>query len=250
LFAEGKTVVIEPVKTRNHTELMLGAMGAAVEVDGLRVEIAHADGLEPLDITVPGDFSASAFWLVAGGLVAGSSVRLRSVGQNPTRIAFVNALVASGFRIRQLDARLEGGEPTADLDVRPAAEVRPFTITGQMAAEMIDELPVLAVAATQAAGTSVIEGAGELRVKESDRLAAMAEGLSAMGADITVQDDGWIINGPRQLEGARVSSRGDHRIAMSLAIAGLLAHGTTEIEGAESVEISYPGFFDDLEYLC
>jgi len=119
-----------------------------------------------------------------------------------------------------------------------------------MAAEMIDELPVLAVAATQIAGKSVIAGAGELRVKESNRLAAMEAGLAAMGADIVTQDDGWVITGPRRLEGARVDSAGDHRIAMALAVAGLIADGKTEIEGAECVEISYPGFFDHLEYLC
>jgi 3-phosphoshikimate 1-carboxyvinyltransferase len=119
-----------------------------------------------------------------------------------------------------------------------------------MAAEMIDELPVLAVAATQIAGTSVIAGAAELRVKESDRIAAIEAGLLAMGADITATDDGWVINGPRHLEGARVTSGGDHRVAMALAIAGLIADGSTEIEGAECVDISYPEFFDHLEYLC
>ena len=119
-----------------------------------------------------------------------------------------------------------------------------------MAAEMIDELPVLAVAATQIAGTSVISGAGELRVKESDRLSAIEAGLTAMGADIVTRDDGWIINGPRRLEGARVDSAGDHRVAMALAVAALIADGKTEIEGAECVEISYPDFFDHLEYLC
>jgi 3-phosphoshikimate 1-carboxyvinyltransferase len=119
-----------------------------------------------------------------------------------------------------------------------------------MAATMIDELPVLAVVATQIAGTSVIAGVAELRVKESDRLAAMEQGLSAMGADITVEDDGWVINGPRSLEGSRVDSLGDHRVAMALAVAGLIADGTTEIEGAECVDISYPDFFDHLEYLA
>jgi 3-phosphoshikimate 1-carboxyvinyltransferase len=165
-------------------------------------------------------------------------------------MAFAGALLASGIRIVRIDERTEAGEPVADLEVRPSSDLRPFRITGGLAAEMIDELPVLAVAATQAAGTSVIAGAGELRVKESDRVAAIAEGLSAMGADISPQEDGWIINGPRQLEGARVRSWGDHRVAMAMAVAGLIADGKTEIEDAECVEISYPKFFDDLEYLC
>src|SRR5438132_868269 len=134
--------------------------------------------------------------------------------------------------------------------VEPAGELRPVGVEGGMAAGMIDELPVLAVAATQIAGKSVIAGAGELRVKESNRLAAMEAGLAAMGADIVTQDDGWVITGPRRLEGARVDSAGDHRIAMALAVAGLIADGKTDIEGAECVEISYAGFFDHLEYLC
>lgn len=250
LFAEGKTWVTEPVKTRDHTELMLGAMGAELKVESTRVEIAPTNELAPLDITVPGDFSAAAFWLVAGGLVDPSRVRLRSVGVNPTRTAFGDILTSSGFRVARSHPRLEAAEPVVDLEILTATQVRPFRIEGSRAAEIIDELPVLAVAATQIPGTSVITGAAELRIKESDRLQAMEEGLSAMGADIAAQEDGWIINGPRRLEGARVESHGDHRVAMALAVAGLLADGKTEIVDAECVEISYPGFFDHLEYLC
>lgn len=250
LYAGGATAVVEPVKTRDHTELMLSSMGTEVKVDGPRVEVRRTDRLEPLDIEVPGDFSAAAFWLVAAGLLAGSRVRLESVGVNPTRTAFAGILRASGWEIAASHERTEGGEPVADLDVRPARLTRPIQVRAGTAAEIIDELPVLAVAATQIAGTSVIGGAAELRVKESNRLAAMEEGLSAMGADIVAQEDGWIINGPRRLEGARVRSLGDHRVAMALAVAGLIADGSTEIEDAECVDISYPGFFDHLEYLC
>lgn len=250
LCAEGVTAVVEPVRTRDHTELMLASMGAGLKVDGLRVEVRRAQRLEPLDVDVPGDFSAAAFWLVAAGLLQGSRVRLESVGVNPTRTAFADVLRACGWEIASSRGRTEGGEPVADIDVRPARLTRPIQVRDGMAAEMIDELPVLAVAATQIAGTSVIAGASELRVKESNRLVAMEEGLLAMGADITAQDDGWVINGPRRLEGARVRSRGDHRVAMALAVAGLLADGSTEIEDAECVEISYPDFFDHLEYLC
>ena len=250
LYAGGATSVVEPVKTRDHTELMLSSMGADVKVDGSRVEVRRTDRLEPLDIEVPGDFSAAAFWLVAAGLLAGSRVRLESVGVNPTRTALAGILRASGWEIAESHERTEGGEPVADLDLRPARLARPIQVRDGAAAEMIDELPVLAVAATQIAGRSVIGGAAELRVKESNRLAAMEEGLSAMGADIVAQEDGWIINGPRRLEGARVRSLGDHRVAMALAVAGLIADGNTEIEDAECVDISYPGFFDHLEYLC
>src|SRR5438309_1360540 len=250
LYTQGETAVVEPVKTRDHTEVMLGAMGADLHVDGLRVAISRAEQLNPIDIAVPGDFSAAAFWLVAGGLVGVSDVRLRGVGVNPTRTAFADLLTSIGFRIGRATPRFEAGEPVADLEVTPAGELRPLRVERGMAAEMIDELPVLAVAATQIAGTSMISGAGELRVKESDRLSAIEAGLTAMGADIVTRDDGWIINGPRRLEGARVDSVGDHRVAMALAVAALIADGKTEIEGAECVEISYPGFFDHLEYLC
>ncbi|MEO8743690.1 MAG: 3-phosphoshikimate 1-carboxyvinyltransferase [Candidatus Dormiibacterota bacterium] len=250
LYAEGATTITEPVRTRDHTERMLQAMGVTVAVDGLRVELEPPDGLEPLDIEIPGDFSAAAFWLVAGGLVPGSRIRLRGVGVNPTRTAFADALRDCGFEIGRTGEQTTAGEPVADLEVRPARSLRPVNVGGAMAAEMIDELPVLAVVATQLPGRSVIAAATELRVKESDRIAAMEEGLTSMGADITATDDGWVINGPRHLEGAHVSSHGDHRVAMALAVAALIADGKTEIERAECVEISYPRFFDDLEYLC
>jgi len=250
LYADGVTSVVEPVKTRDHTELMLKAMGATVDVDGLRVSVKPATRLEPLDLDIPGDLSSAAFWLVAAGLMPGSRVVLEGVGVNPTRTAFVDLLVGSGFKVKFLRPRLAGGEPVADLEVTSAAALRPLQINGDKAAEMIDELPVLAVAATQIPGQTVIAGAAELRVKESNRIEAMEEGLVAMGADVTALDDGWVINGPRYLEGARVSSHGDHRVAMALAVAGLIADGRTDIDDAECVEISYPNFFDHLEYLC
>ena len=250
LFADGPTAVVEPVKTRDHTELMLRAMGAAIAVDGLGVQVEPATRLEPLDIDIPGDISAAAFWLVAAGLVPGSRVVLEGVGVNPTRTAFIDLLLEGGFPVKFFRPHFAGGEPVADLEVTGAAGLRSLRVNGDMAAEMIDELPVLAVAATQLPGRTVISGAAELRVKESNRIDAMEEGLVAMGADVTAVEDGWVINGPRHLEGARVSSRGDHRVAMALAVAALIADGTTEIDGAECVEISYPDFFDHLEYLC
>jgi 3-phosphoshikimate 1-carboxyvinyltransferase len=250
LYAEGPTAVFEPVATRNHTEIMLTAMGGDVGVDGRRVEVRPVKRLAPLDIEIPGDVSAASFWLVVAGLVAGSRLRLRNVGVNPTRTGFIELLRTCGVQIAATGARSVGGEPVGDLEVVPASELRPVKVNGALVAEMIDELPILAVAATQLPGVSRITGARELRVKESDRIAAMAEGLAAMGADVTALDDGWEIKGPRHLEGARVSSHGDHRIAMALAIAGLLADGTTEIEDAECVAISYPGFFDQLEAVC
>jgi 3-phosphoshikimate 1-carboxyvinyltransferase len=250
LYAEGRTAVVEPVKTRDHTEVMLAAMGADLTVDGLRIGVGPTDTLQPIDISVPADFSAAAFWLAAAGLVAKSEVRLLGVGVNPTRTAFADMLVSIGYSIKRTNPRFEAGEPVADLEVGPTELLRAVRLNGNTSAQMIDELPVLAVVATQLPGTSVISGAGELRVKESDRIAAMEEGLTAMGADILAQEDGWVINGPRYLEGARVDSRGDHRVAMALAVAAMVASGKTEIEGAECVDISYPGFFDHLEYLA
>ena len=249
LYAQGTTTVIESVRTRDHTEVMLGAMGADVNVDGLRVSVECTERLNPLHVRVPGDFSSAAFWMVAGGLVKGSDIRILGVGVNPTRTALAELLTAIGFRVDRANATFEAHEPVADLRIRHAERLRPVRVEHEQAAQMIDELPVLAVAATQAPGTSVISGAAELRVKESDRLYAMEEGLRAMGADITANEDGWVINGPRVLEGARVDSGGDHRVAMALAVAGLIAEGKTEIEGAECVYISYPDFFDDLEAL-
>ncbi|HKW59383.1 MAG TPA: 3-phosphoshikimate 1-carboxyvinyltransferase [Candidatus Dormibacteraeota bacterium] len=248
LYAESETAVVEPVRTRDHTEVMLDAMGAPMTVEGLRAAVTCAGQLRPLQMHVPGDFSAAAFWIVAAGLLGGD-VRLLGVGVNPTRTALADLLTSFGFRIDRANAHFEAHEPVAELRVRKAEDPPPLNVGASLAARMIDELPVLAVAATQIAGTSVIAGAAELRVKESDRLYAMEAGLRAMGADITASEDGWVINGPRDLEGARVDSEGDHRVAMALAVAGLIADGKTEIQGAECVDISYPGFFDDLEHL-
>jgi 3-phosphoshikimate 1-carboxyvinyltransferase len=251
LSAEGTTGVVEPVPTRDHTERMLAAMGVRVERVGRSVAVAGpVPALRPLDVAVPGDLSAAAFWLVASGLHGAARVRLPGVGVNPTRSALLDLLDRAGVRVARRHERLEGAEPVADLEVGTVAAGRAFSVNGGAAAELIDELPVLAVAAAVLPGTSRITGAGELRVKESDRVAAMAAGLSRMGADVTELPDGWEIRGPRHLEGARVASAGDHRVAMALAVAGLLADGETEIEGAECVDISYPGFWDELEALC
>jgi 3-phosphoshikimate 1-carboxyvinyltransferase len=250
LYASGVTEVVEPVPTRDHTERMLRAMGADVQSSPGRSGVFRTQRLEPIDIDVPGDLSAASFWLVAGGLVPGSRLRMTGVGLNPTRTAFLELLRRAGFAISVAADGEVGGEPVGTIEVGGASELRPITVEGDAAAAMIDELPVLAVAATQLPGTSRISGARELRVKESDRIAAMAESLSAMGADITATDDGWIIEGPRPLEGARVHSHADHRIAMAMAVAGMIADGDTDVEGADCVEISYPGFFDQLEALA
>ena len=245
LQAEGVTRVVEPVRTRDHTERMLGAMAAPIRVDGTAVEVRRAGRLDPLHLRVPGDLSSAAFWIVAAAFHPQAQVELPAVGVNPTRSAILRLLPAA--RIREAKA---GGEPIATLHARTMRGIRPWPWSDRLSAELIDELPVLAVAATQLAGRTVISGARELRVKESDRIASLAAGLATMGARIEELPDGWDITGPVRLKGARVSSFGDHRVAMALAVAGLLAEGETEIEGAESVAVSYPRFWDDLEALC
>jgi 3-phosphoshikimate 1-carboxyvinyltransferase len=251
LSAQGITTVREPVPSRDHTERMLRGMGVPVDVDGLRASLAGpVERLDPLDLEVPGDLSAAAFWLVAAVLHGTGTVRVDHVGVNPGRIGVLAVLERIGARIAWRRDWIEGGEPVADLEVGPAEALRALEVGGAEVAGLIDELPVLAVAAAVLPGVSRISGAAELRVKESDRVAAMAAGLGAMGADVRGLPDGWEIHGPRHLEGARVQSFGDHRVAMALAIAGLLADGETEVEGAECVEISYPGFWDQLEALC
>ncbi len=245
LQAKGTTRVVERVPTRDHTELMLEAMGAPLSVVDRTVTVRTTERLRPLDLRIPGDISGAAFWIVAGSFHPDASIELLEVGVNPTRKGILELLPAKEVRHRQV-----GREPVADLEVRTSPALPAWHWDPQWSAALIDELPVLAVAATQLRGTTRIAGAAELRVKESDRIAAMVNGLWAMGAQIREREDGWEITGPTSLTGARVSAFGDHRVAMALAVAGLLAGGTTEIEGAEHAAISYPSFWRDLESLC
>jgi 3-phosphoshikimate 1-carboxyvinyltransferase len=248
LYARGQTAITETAPTRNHTELMLAAMGAPIGTGVLAITIDRAERLKPIDVDVPGDISAAAFWLVLAALHGDAVLTFNRVGVNPSRTALVRLLQSAfDLRVTVRNRRLAGPEPAADLEVGAGSAVRPFRIGGAGAAELIDELPVLAVAATQVPGTSEIRGAGELRVKESDRIAALAAGLRQMGAELEELEDGLRVRGPRPLVGARVDSRGDHRIAMALAVAGMLADGVTEIAGAESVAISDPGFWKQAE---
>ena len=250
LFAEGTTEVVEAVATRDHTERMLRAMGAPVTPKGGGVRVEKAERLRPLMLAIPGDVSAASFWLVAGALVPDSRLRIRDVGLNPTRTGFMELLRRIGFGVTAGATSEAGGEPVGWIEVAGSKNLSPAALGAEDSAAMIDELPVMAVAATQLPGVSRIAGARELRVKESNRIDAMAEGLAAMGADIKSLDDGWEIRGPSRLEGARVRSRGDHRVAMALAVAGLIAKGETTIEGAECAAISYPRFFEQLEELA
>jgi 3-phosphoshikimate 1-carboxyvinyltransferase len=256
LAAEGTTQVGEAVATRDHTERMLRARGVAIATSKAkgRVVVAMDGGqaVAAFDERVPGDISAAAFWLVAGAIHPDADVTVRNVGVNPTRRAVVDVLARMGAAIEErgdaVDSgeRVDVGEPAATIRIRSSG-LRAVELSAAETAATIDEIPVLCLAASQASGRSVIRGAGELRHKESDRLAGIVEGLGRLGARIAADGDDLVIDGPVGLRGAAVDSLGDHRLAMTFAVAGLIASGRTTIHGADSVGISYPGFFADLE---
>jgi len=249
LYAHGLTIVREPGPARDHTERMLIAMGAPIEVLGSTIHGERPQRpLKPLDLTVPGDISSAAFLLAAGALVPGSNLTIADVGINPTRIGIVDALAEMGAAIQYKSRTEQGGEPTANLVVT-TSELRGRTFGGEQIVTMIDELPTLAVVATQAVGRTIIRDAGELRVKEVDRIDATVTELKKMGARITGTEDGFIIDGPTPLHGAVVDSHGDHRLAMALTVAALIAKGSTTIYNAHVTADSFPGFESTLRAL-
>jgi len=243
LYADGPTTVRQPGPARDHTERMLAAMGSAIEVNGLTVTLSPLSPLSPLSLVIPGDISSSAFPLVAAALVPDSEVTIEAVGVNPTRIGLLDVLRAMGAELTLDDEREQGNEPMADVTVR-ASDLVGVKIGGDTVVRMIDEFPVLAVAATQARGTTVVREAAELRVKETDRIAATVAELQALGARIEPLPDGFTVEGPTPLHCAVVNSHGDHRLAMALAVAGLIAKGEVVIENAECIDDSFPGFVD------
>ena len=247
LRAEGCTRVLEALPTRDHTERMLSAMGIPVRCEN-NGAIALDGGKEPkaIDVLIPGDISSAAFFVVAATCLPGSAIQLPGVGVNPTRTGALELLREMGAKIEYVNERKSGGEPVADVRVE-SATLKGRNVEPRLVPTLIDELPVLAVAATQAIGETVVAGAAELRHKESDRIAAVVRNLSAMGAQITERPDGFIVRGPTPLHGARVGTYGDHRIAMAMGVAVLLAEGESLIESREVVAVSYPGFFEALE---
>lgn len=247
LYAEGETTVIQPAESRDHTERMMAAMGADIEKEGLRVTVRPSE-LKSINIQVPSDISGAAFWLVAGAAHPNARITVEGVGINPSRTGVLDVLAEMGANIRMENVREDGNEPAADLVVE-SSDLKGIEIGGDIIPRVIDELPVLAMAASQASGRTVIRDAAELRVKESDRITATAEGLYALGASIREVDDGMIIEGGSKLSGAGVVSHGDHRIAMSMAVAGLVADGETNIGDSEAVDVSYPSFWETLEGL-
>ena len=251
LTAQGPTTVIEPALSRDHSERMLRAFGADLVVGGAggtEVTVTPGASLRGQAVVVPGDISSAAFWLVAGAITPGADLTVENVGLNPSRTGILEVLEQMGAAIEVRNPRDVAGEPVGDLHVCHGP-LRAFSIGGSLIPRLVDEIPVLAVAACCADGVSTISGAEELRVKETDRLAVMARHLGAMGARLQEHADGLTIAGATALHGAEVNSETDHRVAMSLAVASLVAQGDTRLHDSTAAAVSYPGFWDDLARL-
>jgi len=248
LYAAGPTSVREPGPSRDHTERMLESMGAAISRGDLTVTLSPTLALSPLPSRVPGDFSSAAYLLVAAAIVPHSEVTIAGVGVNPSRTGLLDVLRTMGAHIELSDEHEQGHEPVGNVTAR-TSKLRGVEIGGDTVVRMIDEFPVLAVAATQAHGTAVVRDAAELRVKETDRIATTVSELRKLGADIEPLEDGFVVRGPTRLHGARVDSHGDHRLALALAVAGLVADGPVTIGHAECITDSFPGFVELMESL-
>jgi len=246
LKAQGTTTFEEPYLSRNHTELMLKARGANISVHSTKITVNGPSGLKPMNMVIPGDISSAAFFLVAAAICPGSKVEILNTGINPTRDGVIEILEKMGAKINVKGKREVSGELSGSITAE-SSRLKPFVISGNIIPRLIDEIPALALAATQAEGVSTISGAEELRVKESDRIKTIASELNKMGAKIEEKKDGLIIHGKTFLKGAQVESYGDHRIAMTLAIAGLIAEGETLIKDVECVDTSFPGFLELLQ---
>lgn len=248
LYADGETSVTEPYVSRDHTERMLSLFGADVRTEGTTARIRPVNELYGQKILVPGDISSAAFFIVAGLIVPGSELLIRNVGINPTRNGILKVCQSMGAGLTLINENGDRGEPTADILVQ-SSSLHGTTIGGAIIPTLIDELPIIAAMACFAEGETIIRDAAELKVKESNRIDVMVQGLTSMGADVQETEDGMIIRGGRPLHGAVIDSKMDHRIAMTFAIAACMAEGETEVLGAECVNISYPEFYKDLERL-
>lgn len=246
LYAKGDTTVSEPAKSRDHTERMLKAYGADLVVDGLSVTVKGPASLKARKLRVPGDISSAAFFIVAGCLASPKGITLKETGVNPTRDGIIEALKAMGADIELNNVKDVSGEPVADITVRKSA-LKGADIGGSLIPRLIDELPIIALAATQAEGRTVISGAKELRVKESDRIKTVSEALRKLGAKVEEKEDGMVIKGPSKLAFAEIDSRGDHRLAMMTVVAGLIAGGGAKALNVDCVATSYPDFAGDMK---
>ncbi len=250
LYAEGETKLVEPHRSRDHTEKMLKSMGADIDINGNIVKITtQRKELNPFEITVPGDFSSAAFFIAGATLLKDSEVIIRNVCLNETRTGFLDVLNRMGGNIEILDQRTQAGEPVGDLRVTSSQGLRSVIVEGDIIPRLIDEFPILCILATQAEGKTVIKDAKDLRAKESDRIRAMTRELKKLRISIEEFEDGVEIHGPCKIKANEVYSYKDHRIAMSLSIAGLLAEGETKIIDADCVDISFPEFYSILENL-
>ncbi len=243
LFADGETVVVEPGKSRDHTERMLEGMGVSIKKENNTVSVVGGQSLKGININIPGDFSSAAFFITAASIIEGSELILSGVGINPTRTGLLNVLKEMGAFIEVFNQKESGGELTADIKVR-GNKLNSVEIGGDIIPTMIDEIPILAVAASAAEGKTIIRNAEELKVKESNRLNTIAVELTKMGADIKELQDGLEIIGKTKLKGNLLNSYNDHRIAMALAVASLIAEGETIIDSWECVDISFPNFIE------
>lgn len=248
LFAEGETKVSELTTTRNHTENMLKAFGADITVNGQTTSITNKNTLTATDVYVPGDISSASFFLAAAVMVPGSKLTLKNIGLNETRTGIIDALQAMGANIQLSNQQTISGELFGDVTVS-YTELHGITINGDIIPRLIDEIPIIALLATQIDGTTIIQDAEELRVKETDRIAAVANVLSTLGANIETTEDGMIIHGKTKLSGGRIASFNDHRIAMMGAIASVVADGDIIIDDVSSISISYPTFFEHLQQI-
>ncbi|RMD55171.1 MAG: 3-phosphoshikimate 1-carboxyvinyltransferase [Nitrospirae bacterium] len=248
LYCDSYTIVREPAKSRDHTERMLSFCGANIEIKGLEVRIRGGKPLKPLDMEVPGDFSSASFFIVGALIIPGSEVIIKNVGINPTRTGLIDILKKMGAEIIIENIRDSSGEPIADVIAR-YSRLKGIEINGELLLKAIDEFPILCVAASRAEGRTKITGASELRVKESDRIKAMADCLKHMGVPVEEMEDGIIIDGVEELRGGRVKTYGDHRVAMSMVIAGIAASGKTKIKGIRCIYTSFPDFFHILNKL-
>lgn len=245
LFAEGKTSVEEIIPSRDHTERMLEYYGVNLIREGASITVEGDQRIYPRDVEVPGDISAAAFFMVGASILEGSEIVIKDVGVNPTRTGIIDILRGMGASIEIGNQRDMGTEPAGDVRVK-SASLKGIEIRGEMIPRSVDELPVICIAASLAEGETVIRDAAELRVKESDRIAVMAECLSSLGVVVETFDDGMRIKGGKRLQGAVCNSHGDHRIAMSMAIAGLIAEGETVVEDTECINTSFPAFEETL----
>ncbi len=246
LYADGSTKVTEPVLSRNHTELMVNGFGGNVISEGTTATILGGTKLYGQKITVPGDISSASYFIVAGLICPNSEVLIKNVNTNTTRAGILEVIKNMGGNMEMLNKRIVSGESVCDILVK-SSELKATTIDQKYVPSLIDEIPVIAVLASQAQGTTIIKDAAELKVKESDRIMTVTENLKAMGCNITPTDDGMIIEGNQTLHGANIKTYMDHRIAMSFAIAGLIADGETTFDHPECIDISYPTFFKTLQ---